>query len=183
MVKKGGNGSNRGKFNQRGRPNGGGMNDFRNRSQPSNGSFGGAGNQRPMSRFSNAQNGTPSYQPRPYQNNGSAAGANNPAQRSAYVPRSTPSSYPPKTNGYFDAANGTANPARTNGAEQSKYSGFQSKPPSSVISNAYSQSSHQSYPSAMATGMQSMYSLPPPAFNSVQSVPFNYPPPVLPVKN
>lgn len=183
MVKRGGNGSNRGKFNQRGRPNGGGMNDFRNGARPSNGGFG-AGGQRPMSRFSNAQNGNTSYQTRPYQNGG-AAGAN-PAQRSAYVPRTDTSSYPPKTNGYFDAANGSANPARTGAADQSKYSGFQSKP-ASVIPNMYSQPPHQSYPSAMTPAMSSLYNLPPPSipsFSSVQSVAsYNYPPPVLPVKN
>lgn len=181
MVKRGGNGSSRGKFNQRGRPNGGGMNDFRNRSQPSmngarpsNGSYGGAGNQRPTSRFSNSQNGNGSYQPRPY-NNGDIASTN--GQRSAYVPRSTTSSYPPKTNGsYFDSANGSANPSRS-ATDQSKFNSYGTKP--------YGQSS-QSYPSAMSSGVSSLYNLPPPSvpsFNSVQSVPFNYPPPVLPVKN
>lgn len=181
MVRKGGNGANRGKFNQRGRPNGGGMNDYRNRSQPMNGarpsSFGGAGQPRPTSRFSNPQNGSGSYQPRPYNTE-----QNGQAQRSAYVPRTTPSSYPPKTNGsYFDAAN----PSRTS-ADQPKFNGFATKPPTSAVPNAYGQSSHQNYPSVMASGMSSMYNLPPPAvssFSSVQSVPFNYPPPVLPVKN
>lgn len=199
MVKKGGNGSNRGKYNQRGRQNGGGMNDFRNRSQMSNGlrgqtngGFGNGGAQRPTSRFSNAQNGNSSYQPRPY--NGIAGNQSNQAAKPAYGQRSTPSSYPPKTGSHYDvaAANGSLNQSRPS-SEQPKYNGFQSKPASaSIIPNVYGQQPHQTYPSVMATGpsgvpgIPSLYSLPPPAlsqFNGVQSVPFNYPPPVLPVKN
>lgn len=187
MVKRGGNGPNRGKYNQRGRQNGGGMNDFRNRSQQlssglrgqTNGGFGNGGNQRPTSRFSNAQNGNSSYQPRPY--NGIAGNQSNQAPKPAYDQRSTPSSYPPK-NGSYDvtAANGSMNQSRSSG-EQSKYNSS-----ASIIPNVYGQQSHQSYPSVMASGIPSIYSLPPPAlsqYNAVQSVPFNYPPPVLPVKN
>lgn len=179
MVKKGGNGNGRNKYNQRGRPNGGGMNDFRNRSQPySNG-------QRPTSRFSSAQNGGNSYQPRPY--NGNTGSVVNQEQKPSYVPRSTgtTSNYPPKSGSYFDAsaANGTANQLRTNSTEQPKYNGYQSK----SISNVYGQqATHQSYAPVMTSGIPSLYNLPPPSlpsFNSVQSVPFNYPPPVLPAKN
>lgn len=186
MVKKGGNGSNRGKFNQRGRPNGGGMNDFRNRSQqmsngqrPNNGGYGNGGNQRPMSRFSNAQNGNGSYQPRSY--NGNTGSTNQ-----SYAPRSTTANYPssaPKNGSYYDASsavNGSTGQSRPANADQSKYNGFQTKS-SSVIPNVYGQQ-HQSY---MSSGISSLYNLPPPSlpFNTVQSVPFNYPPPVLPVKN
>lgn len=191
MVKKGGNGSGRGKYNQRGRPNGGGMNDFRNRSQPysngqrqsNGGGFANGSGQRPTSRFSSAQNGNSTYQPRPYNGN---TGSANQEQKPSYVPRSTTSNYPSKSGSYFDGstANGTANQLRTNG-EQPKYNGFQSKP-NSIISNVYGQqSSHQSYAPVMQSGIPSLYNLPPPSlpFNTVQSVPFNYPPPVLPVKN
>lgn len=167
MVKKGGMGSNRNKYNQRGRPNGGGMNDFRNRSQQSNGSFGSAnGGQRPASRFSGAPNGQQSYQPRPY----GVAGNTNQA-------RTNPSNHLTKSGSYFDGTNG----ASRTPADQSKFSGFQSKPPS-VAQNVYGQ---QSYSSSMTPSISSMYNLPPPSlqFNSVQSVPYNYPPPVLPVKN
>lgn len=186
MVKKGGNGLSRGKFNQRGggsRPNGGGMNDFRNRSQQmSNGGFG----NRPTSRFSSAQNGNSSYQPRPYNGiAGNQLDQLNQAQKSAYGARSTPSNYPPKTGSHYDSAsaNGSLNQSRPS-SDPSKYAGFQSKSTSaSIIPNVYGQQPHQSYPSVMA----SLYSLPPPAlpqFNAVQSVQsFSYPPPVLPVKN
>lgn len=182
MVKKGGNGSSRGKFNQRGgnggRPNGGGMNDYRNRSQMSSsngiqqrqsngGSYGGGGNgamgQRPMSRFSNVQNGGSSaYQPRSYGNN--LAGIGDASSKPAYTPR---------------PMNGTGS------AEQPKYAGFQSKPPPPAIANIYAQQPHAAYPSVMATAAApSLYSMPPPPFSSAQSgLPFNYPPPVLPVKN
>jgi len=185
MVKKGGNLSNRNKYNQRGRPNGGGMNDFRNRMQqtngqrPTNGSFGNSNGQRPTSRFSGAPNGQSSYQPRPFNGvNGSA----NPA--SAFGQRPNTTSHLPKTGASYgyDASNGQS---RTS-AEPSKFNGFQSKPPTSAIQNVYGQQSHQqSYPSVMTSSIPSMYNLPPPSlpYNQVQSVPYNYPPPVLPVKN
>lgn len=189
LVKKGGIGSSRGKYNQRGRPNGGGMmNDFRNRSQqmpngqrPSSGTFGN-GTQRPMSRFSNAQNGSSSYQPRPYNDN---TGNMNQPQKSAYVPRSATSNYPQKNGSYFDAttaANGSTNQSRPN-SEQSKFNGFQTKS-STGIQNVYTQqAAQQSYQSQ--AGIPSLYNLPPPSlsFNTAQSASFNYPPPVLPVKN
>lgn len=178
MVKKGGNGMNRNKYNQRGRPNGGGMNDFRNRAQQSNGprqmngSFG--NNQRPNSRFSGAPNGQSAYQPRSY--NG-VPGATTPS----FAPRVNPTNHLSKSGGsYFDATNQSRA-----GTDQPKYNGFQSKPPSGV-QNVYGQQSHQqSYPSVMTPSIPSIYSLPPPSlqFNSVQSASYNYPPPVLPVKN
>lgn len=202
MVKKGGNGSSRNKYNQRGgnggRPNGG-MNDYRNRSQMSssnglqqrqtNGSSygsggGGVGQPRPMSRFSNAPTGGSSvYQPRSYGN----GIANDSSSKPAYTPRTM--------NGggsYYDAiANGTSassNHSRVASTEQSKYAGFQSSkppPPPAATAMVYGQQSHQTYPSVMATSPpSSLYALPPPPFSSVQSgLPFSYPPPVLPVKN
>lgn len=187
LVRKGGNGSGRNKYNQRGgRPNGGGMNDFRNRSQPySNGQrqtngFGNGANQRPMSRFSSApQNGSSAYQPRQY--NGNTNGSMNQDQKPSYVPRSTTSNYPPKSGSYFDAASTNGTTANRTNSEPQKYNGFQSK---SNISNVYGQQppSHQSY---APVGIPSLYNLPPPSlpYNSVQSVPFSYPPPVMPVKN
>lgn len=203
MVRKGGNGSSRNKYNQRnggnngGRPNGGGMNDYRNRSssnglqqqRQSNGiggsGYGGVG-QRPMSRFSNAPAGINSaaaasaaYQSRPYESN----------SKPAYAPRAMNG-----TGSYYDAiANGTASVAssshtRVASTEQSKYVGFQAAskpppPPPAAVATAYGH--HQTYPSVMATSPPaSLYSLPPPPFSSVPSgLPFNYPPPVLPVKN
>lgn len=158
MVKKGGSGSSRNKYNQRGgnggRPNGN-MNDYRNRSQMSSsngfqqrqangGGYGsgggGAGQQsrlgrnptqsvQPMSRFSSAPTaGTAAYQPRAY-GNGIAVGSNDSSSKPAYAPR--------PMNGaasYYDAvANGTSassNHTRVASTEQSKYVGFQSaKPP------------------------------------------------------
>lgn len=157
MVKKGGSGSSRNKYNQRGgnggRPNGN-MNDYRNRSQMSSsngfqqrqangggyGSGGGAGQQsrlgrnptqsvQPMSRFSSAPTaGNAAYQPRAY-GNGIAVGSNDSSSKPAYAPR--------PMNGaasYYDAvANGTSassNHTRVASTEQSKYVGFQSaKPP------------------------------------------------------
>lgn len=191
MVKRGGNGNGRNKYNQRGgRPNGGGMNDFRNRSQPygsniqrqSNG-FGNAGTgQRPTSRFSNVTNGNSAsaYQPRPY--NGSSG---NQDQKPSYVPRSTTSNYqPPKTNSYYDASAVNGGSANRN-ADQSKYNGFQSKSANSNVYGQQAPTTHQSYAPVMPSGISSLYNLPPPSlpYNTVQSVPFNYPPPVLPVKN
>lgn len=176
MVKKGGNGSSRNKYNQRsngGRPNGGGMNDYRNRSQMSSsnglqqrqtngGSYGSGVGQRSMSRFSNAPGGSSSaYQPRAYGNG--IAGSSDSGSKSVYTPRQM---------------NGSAS------AEQSKYAGYQAKPPT-AMANVYGQQSHQTYPSVMATSSAaSIYALPPPPFSSVSSaLSFNYPPPVLPVKN
>lgn len=183
MVKRGGNGSSRNKYNQRGgnggRQNGGGMNDYRNRSQMSSsnglqhrqmngGGFGGSAQQsRPMSRFSSAPAvGSSAYQPRAYDSNDSSSRPMN------------------GTGSYYDAAaNGTSassNHTRVASTDQSKYAGFQTSkpppPPATAMANVYGQQSHQTY--------QSVYALPPPPFSSVPSgLPFNYPPPVLPVKN
>lgn len=182
MVKKGGNANGRGKYNQRGRMNGGGMNDFRNRSQMSNGKRpmnGGFGDgQRSMSRFSSAPNGNASYQSRPY--NG-GAGNSLQANKPAFVPRSTTSNYPQKP--YFGATNGSATQTAN---DQSKFNGLQSKPQSLISNvNQYGQMAHQSYPQVMASGIPSMYNLPPPSlpFSAVPSVSYSYPPPILPVKN
>lgn len=194
MVKRGGNGNGRNKYNQRGgRPNGGGMNDFRNRSNPygsnvqrqTNG-FGNVGTgQRPTSRFSNVTNGNSAsaYQPRPYNGN---TGSVNQEQKPSYAPRSTTSNYPPSSYDTSSVNGGSANQLRSsNSVDQSKYNGFQSKSSSAAISNVYGQqppTTHQSYAPIMQS---SLYNLPPPSlsFNTTQSVPFNYPPPVLPVKN
>lgn len=192
MVRKGGNGSSRNKYNQRGsnggRPNGGGMNDYRNRSQMSSsnglqqrqangGGYGGGGSAqqpRPMSRFSSAPTvGGSAYQPRAY-------GSNDSSSKPAYPPRTMNGA-----GSYYDAvANGTS----ASSTEQSKYAGFQTSkpppPPATAMANVYGQQSHQTYPSVMATSApSSLYSLPPPPFSSPSGLPFNYPPPVLPVKN
>lgn len=200
MVKKGGNGSSRNKYNQRGgnggRPNGGGMNDYRNRSQMSSsngmqqrqsngGGYGGGGAQqsRPMSRFSSAPAvGSSAYQPRLY-------GSNDASSKPAYTPRpmnGAGSYYDAVTNG----ASASSNHARVASTEQSKYAGFQTSkpppPPATAMASVYGQQTHQTYPSVLATSApSSLYSLPPPPFSSSvpSGLPFNYPPPVLPVKN
>lgn len=158
MVKKG-NTFSRSKYNQRGgsRQIGGNMNDHRNnRTQ-----------QRPRMRPANNQ-----YQPTgPYNET-------NLAQKSSYLSRATPMNYQHKNSSSFDTSESAIqlqiNPQKFN-------CNYQSKSPASAAFNIYTQQQQQhNYQNILQPGMSAIYNVPPPPMTMVQ---YNYPPPILPVKN